>query len=158
MYKKRDWNHMSLWTRLKASKLETNLRSICTNFLTTVLMGKHMSQGQWMLIRIIRNYQATMREIIAFELKSYKIFEENLLAFTSNPKKVYWDVPTVVGASVFESKFHMYRFHHGILKTNFEYQLLCSDTNSLLYETKKKRLIQRNFRKRNILNDFDLSN
>ena len=90
-----------------------------------------------------------MREISAFELKSYKIFEENLVAFTSNPKKIYWDVPTVVGASVFElAKFHMFRFYYEKLTTNFDCQLLFSDTNSLLYETKSK---DRNFRKKEII-------
>ena len=31
-----------------------------------------------------------------------------MAAFTSNPTKIYWDVPTIVGASVRElAKFHI---------------------------------------------------
>ena len=76
-----------------------------------------------MLVCIVRDYQAGLREISAFEFKSYKNFGENLAAFTSNSTKIYcpktgW--PTTVGASVLElAKFHMYKFHYEIMKTNF---------------------------------------
>ena len=92
------------------------------------------SKRKRMLVRIVRDYHTALREISAFEFKSYKIFGENLAAFTSNPTKIYWDVPTIVGASVLElAKFHMYKFHNDIMKPNFECQLLYSDTDSLLY-------------------------
>ena len=114
-------------------------------------MRNKVSQIQWMLIRMNKNYQANMREVSAFELKSCKIFEENLVAFTSNPKKLYWDVPTIVGASVFElAKFHMYRFHYKRLTTNFDCQLLFSDTNSLLNESKSKDLSHETSEKKEI--------
>ena len=75
------------------------------------------SKRKRMLVRIVRDYHAALREISAFEFKSYKIFGENLAAFTSNPTKIYWDVPTIVGASVLElAKFHMYKFHYDITK------------------------------------------
>ena len=94
-----------------------------------------------MLVRIVRDYHAALREISAFELKSYKIFGENLAAFTSNPTKTYWEVPTIVGASVLElAKFHMYKFHYDIMKPNFECRLLYSDTDSLLYQVKSEDL------------------
>ena len=60
------------------------------------------SKRKRMLVRIVRDYHAALREISAFEFKSYKVFGENLAAFTSNPTKIYWDVPTIVGASVLE--------------------------------------------------------
>ena len=78
-----------------------------------------------MLVRILRDYQAALREISAFEFKSYKISEENLAAFTVNPTKFYWDNPTIVGATVLElAKFHMHKFHYDIIKTNFQCQHL----------------------------------
>ena len=94
-----------------------------------------------MLVRILRDYHAALQEISAFEFKSYKIFGENLTAFILNPTKVYWDVPTIVRASVLElAKFHMYKFHYDIMKPNFECQLLYSDTDSLLYQVKSEDL------------------
>ena len=94
-----------------------------------------------MLVWIVIGYHAALREISAFEFKSYKIFGENLATFTSNPTKIYWDVPTFVGAKVLElAKFHMYKFHNDIMKPNFECQLLYSDTDSLLYQVKSEDL------------------
>ena len=62
-----------------------------------------------------------------------------MAAFTSNPTKIYWDVPTIVGASVLElAKFQMYKFHYDIMTPNFECRLLCSDTDSLLTKSKVK--------------------
>ena len=117
------------------------------------------SKRKRMLVRIVRDYHAALREISAFEFKSYKIFGENLAAFTSNPTKIYWDVPTIVGASVLElAKFHMYKFHYDIMKPNFECQLLYSDTDSLLYQVKSEDLYREISEKRNILNELDLSN
>ena len=64
-----------------------------------------------------------------------------MAAFTSNPTKIYWDVPTIVGASVLElAKFQMYKFHYDIMTPNFECRLLCSDTDSLLYQVKSEDL------------------
>ena len=111
-----------------------------------------------MLVRIVRDYHAALREISAFEFKSYKIFGENLAAFTSNATKIYWDVPTIVGASVLElAKSPMYKFHYDIMKPNFECQQLYSDTDSLLYQVKSEDLYQEISEKMNILNEHDLS-
>ena len=108
------------------NKFEENLYKLLNN----CAYGKTWeSKRKRMLVRIVRDYHAALREISAFEFKSYKIFGENLAAFTSNPTKIYWDVPTIVGASVLElAKFHMYKFHYDIMKPNFECQLLYSDT------------------------------
>ena len=99
------------------------------------------SKRKRMLVRLVRDYQAALREISVLQFKSYKIFEENLAAVTSNPTKFYWDVPTIVWAIVFElSKFHMFKFHNDIMKTNFKCQILYSDTDSLPYEFKSEDL------------------
>ena len=117
------------------------------------------SKRKRMLVRIVRDYHAALREISAFEFKSYKIFGENLAAFTSNSTKIYWDVPTIVRASVLElAKFHMYKFHYDIMKPNFECQLQYSDTDSLLYQVKSEDLYREISEKRSILNELDLSN
>ena len=60
------------------------------------------SKRKRMLVRIFRDYQAALREFSAFKFKSFKIFGKNLAAFTLNPTKIEWDMPTVVGASPLE--------------------------------------------------------
>ena len=57
------------------------------------------SKRKRILVRIVRDYQAALRVIIAFEFKSYKYIGENLAAFTSIPTKTYCDVPTICGIS-----------------------------------------------------------
>ena len=64
-----------------------------------------------MLVRIVNDYKDTIRTNYSFEFKSYKIFGENLAAFTSNPTKTYWDERTLI-------------------------QLLYSNTERLIYEIK----------------------
>ena len=104
-----------------------------------------------MLVRLVRDYQAALREISAVQFKSCKTFVENLAAITSNPTKIYWDVPTIVWASVLELlKFHMFKFHYDIMKTNFKCQLLYSDTDSLLYEFKSEDLYRKISEKKTI--------
>ena len=62
-------------------------------------------------------------------------------------------------ASVRElAKFHLLKFSYDTMKTNYECQLLYSDTDSLLYEIKSETLYGGIFEKRNILNKLDLSN
>ena len=64
-----------------------------------------------------------------------------------------------MGASVFElAKLLMYKFHYDIMKRNFECQLLYPDTDSLLYQVKSGDLYREISKKRNILNELDLSN
>ena len=114
-------------------------------FLNNCACGKICeSKRKRMLVRIVRDYHAALREISAFEFKSYKNFGQNLAAFTSNSThpdcrhipKIYWDVPTIERARVLElAKFHMYKFHYDIIKTNFECQLPYSDRDSPLNET-----------------------
>ena len=79
------------------------------------------SNRKRMFVRIVRDYQDTIRKKCAFEFKSYKFFGENWAAFTSNPTKTYWDDPTIVRASVLElAMFGMYKFHHVRVKTKFD--------------------------------------
>ena len=71
------------------NKFEEDLYKIFNN----CAYGKTcQSKRKWMLVRIVRDNQAALREISAFEFKFYKIFGENLAAFVLNPTKIYWDV------------------------------------------------------------------
>ena len=70
----------------KRQKLEKKIEK---NFLNNCADGKNCeSKRKRLLVRIVIDYQAALRENSAFEFKSYKIFGENLAAFTLNPTKI----------------------------------------------------------------------
>ena len=70
-----------------------------------------------MKIKILRDAEETMRIISKFEFETYKMFAEDMAALTIAPKKVRWDVPTIVGACILElAKFEMYKFHYQVMK------------------------------------------
>ena len=75
------------------------------------------SKRKRMKIKILRDAEETMRNISKFEFETYKIFGEDMAALTIAPKKVRWDVPTIVGACILElAKFEMYKFHYQVMK------------------------------------------
>ena len=91
-------------------------------------------------VNIVPNAEQTMKQISAFDFKTFKIFGDDLAALTSSPRVINWNVPTIVGACVLEiAKFEMYRFHYEIMKPNVECRSLYSDTDSLLYEIETKK-------------------
>ena len=47
-----------------------------------------------------RDAESTVSTISNFEFERYFIFEENLAALSTRPKKIYWNTPTIVGASI----------------------------------------------------------
>ena len=68
-------------------------------------------------------------------MKTYKIFDNQLAAISFNRRKLYWDKPTIVGATILDlSKRRMYWFHYKYMKPNFKTLVLYSDTDSLIYE------------------------
>ena len=86
---------------------------------------------------ISRDAESTASTISKFEFERYIIFGENLAALSTRPKKIYWNTPTIVGASILDlAKYQMYRFHFKVMRPNFECRLLYSDTDSLLYSVK----------------------
>ena len=98
-------------------------------------------------IKILRDAEETMPKISKFEFETYKVFGEDMAALTLAPTKIEWDVPTIVGAYILElAKFEMYKFHYEVIKPNFNFHLLYSDTDSLMYElkTEKTRTFTRN--------------
>ena len=74
-------------------------------------------------------------------MKTFKIFNNQLAAITFAQRKIYWDKPTIVGATILDlSKRHMYWFHYMYMKPNFRTLLLYSDTDSLIYEIESEDL------------------
>ena len=70
-------------------------------------------------------------------LISLKIFNENLVAVHNIKQKLYMNQPIYVGFSILDlSKYHMYIFHYGFIKSKYgsDAKLLFTDTDSLCYE------------------------
>ena len=88
------------------------------------------------------------------------IFGENLAALTTRPKSIFWNTPTIVGATILDlAKFHMYSFHYNVMRPNFNCRLLYSDTDSLLYAIKSDNFYTELSQKpQSVLSHFDFSN
>ena len=92
-------------------------------------------------------------------LKTSKIFDENLAAVTVKKQKIYWNKPTIVGASVLElAKFHMFNFHYKVMKKHLDCELIYSDTDSLLYKVNHHDLYTELAENSELKNFFDFSN
>ena len=65
------------------------------------------------------------------------IFGEKLAALATRPKSIYWNTPTIMGASILDlTKYHMCSFHYNVMCPDFDCRLLCSVMDSLLYAIK----------------------
>ena len=87
-------------------------------------------------------------------------FGENLAALTTRPESIYWNTPTIVGATILDlAKYHMYSFDYNVMHANFDCRLLYSDTDCLLYATKSDDLYTELSQKpQSVLSHFDFSN
>ena len=109
-----------------------------------------------MKLTLAQNADQVLQNVSRFTFKTFKIFGENLAAITHNPKRIYWDKPTIVGAAILElAKFQMYRFHYNIMKPHFDCRLLYSDTDSLLCKIRSDDFYKELAAKPNILPEFD---
>ena len=74
------------------------------------------------------------------------IIDENLITVHMKKTKLYFSKPVYLGMSILDlSKSFMYDFHYNYIKTKYwdNTQLLFTDTDSLEYEIKTKRFLQR---------------
>ena len=107
-----------------------------------------------------RDAESKLSTISKFEFERYFIFGENLAALSTRPKNIYWNTPTIVGASILDlAKYQMYHFRFKVIRPNFECRLLYSDTDSLLYSVKCADFYQELSKKpQAVLDCFDFSN
>ena len=84
-------------------------------------------------ITITRIAEQVLNVLSKFEFDRYMIFGENMAALTTRPKSIFWNTPTIVGATILDlAKYHMYYFHYRVMRPNFDCRLLYRDTDSLL--------------------------
>ena len=121
-------------TKRKASakKFEENFYKLMSNS----SFGKTMeSKRKRLVVEIVRTGAELLAQTNKMWMKTYKIFNDDLAAITSKPRKIYWIKPTIVGATILDlSKGHMDWFHYKLVKPNFRTLVLYSDTDFLIYE------------------------
>ena len=88
------------------------------------------SKGRRMKIEITREARQTVTIVRKFEFDKFKVFGENMAALSSHPRRIFWELPTVVGATILDlAKHYMYRFYYGTMRSSFDCRLLYSDTD-----------------------------
>ena len=104
--------------------------------MSNLAFGKTMeSKRKRLVVEIVRTRAELLAQTNKMWMKTYKIFNDDLAAITFKPRKIYWNKPTIVGATILDlSKRHMYWFHYKYMKPNFRTPVLYSDTDSLIYE------------------------
>ena len=83
-----------------------------------------------------------------------------MAALTTRPKSIFWNTPTIVGATISDLAKHlMYFFHYRVVRPNFNCRLLYSDTDSLLYSVQSPDFSKHLSKKpQSVLSHFDCSN
>ena len=116
------------------------------------------SRCRRMKIELTRDARRTLTIVSKFEFDKFKVFGENMAAHSYRPRKIYWDIPTVSGATILDlTKYYKYQFHYGTMQSSFDCRLLYSDTDSLLYRINCEDLY-RELKESNVLDQFDFSN
>ena len=83
-----------------------------------------------------------------------------MAALTTRPKSIFWNTPTIVGVTILGlAKYHMYYFHYGVMRPNFDCRLLYSDTDSLLFSVQSPDIYKELSEKpHSVLSHFDFAN
>ena len=79
-------------------------------------------------------------------LITHKSFGKNHAAIHEIKPFLILNKPIYVENTVFDlSKWKMYDFHYNFIRKNFDAELLFTDTDSLTYEIKSKKMFMKNF-------------
>ena len=107
---------------------------------------------------IVRNEEELLESTDKFNMKSFKIINQNLAVICMRKTKILWQKPTIVGATILDlSKAFMFQYHYEHMKKWFNCTLLYSDTDSLTYAIKTEDLYK-DLQKPHIKEHFDFSN
>ena len=84
---------------------------------------------------MVRDEQEALKWTNRPELKNFQRLADDLAAVSLKQTEFLWDKPTIVGACILDlSKKFMCEFHYKTMKRNFDCKLLCSDTDSFVFE------------------------
>ena len=66
-------------------------------------------------VKLLRSRDEVLNNTNKILCKSFKIFDENLVAVTCCKGRILWDTPTIVGACILDlAKYHMFQFHYKV--------------------------------------------
>ena len=109
-------------------------------------------------IELTREARRTLTIVSKFEFDKFKVFGENMAALSSRSRKIYWDTPTIVGATILDlAKCYKYQLNYGTMRSSFDCRLLYSEPDSLLYRINSEGLYHE-LKESNVLDQFDFSN
>ena len=142
--------------KASTNKFEENFFKLMSNS----AFGKTMeSKRKRLSIEIVRTQDELQKQTSKMWMKTFKIFNNQLAAITFAQRKIYWDKPTIVGATILDlSKRHMYWFHYMYMKPNFRTLVLYSDTDSLIYEIESEDIYADLKENEQVHPEFDFSN
>ena len=107
-------------------------------------------------VRLINNAKDYVRYASKPNFISQKIFSKTVVAIHQIKSVLTFDKPIYVGFSVLElSKLLMYKFHYEYVKNMFDAKFLFTDTDSLVYETKREDVYKVYYSDKHL---FDFSN
>ena len=108
-------------------------------------------------VRLINNAKDYVKCVNKPTFVSQKIFSKNFVAINKIKPVLVFNKPIYVGFSILELSKLMYDYHYGYFKNKFNSRLLFTDTDSLVYEIKKKGDIYEQIYSDRDLSDCDFS-
>ena len=107
-------------------------------------------------VRLINNEKYFLKYTSRPTFVTHKLFDKDYAAVHEIKSVLKLNKPICVGFTVLElSKWMMYDFHYNFIKKNFNVELLFTDTDSLIYETKSGNDYEDFFKWKHL---FDFSN
>ena len=140
-----------------SNKFEENFYKLMNN----AVYGKNCeSKRRRSTLAIARDTDQVLSSISKFEFDRFMIFRDNLAALSFHARKIYWNTPTMIRATILDlAKYQMYSFHYYTMRAHFDCRLLYSDTDSLLYKIRSTDFYEELARKpASVVSEFDFSN
>ena len=110
-------------------------------------------------VTLINSADKLLQQTQKPEFAGFQIINDNIIAVSTKPNKIYWDKTTLVGAVILDiAKYYMYWAHYNVMKKHLKCTLLYSDTDSLLYEVQSSDLYQEIASNEELKAHFDFSN
>ena len=140
-----------------SNKFEENFYKLMNN----AVYGKNCeSKRRRSKLTIARDADQVLSSILKFGFDRFMIFGDNLAALSFRARKIYWNTPTKIGATILDlAKYQTYSFHYFTMRAHFDCSLLYSVTDSLLYKIRSTDFYEELARKpASVLSEFDFSN
>ena len=111
-------------------------------------------------LTIARDPDQVLSSISKFEFDRFMIFGDNLAALSFRARNIFWNTPTIIGATILDlAKYQMYSLHYFTMRAHFDCRLLYSDTDSLLNKIRSTDFYEELTRKpASVVSEFDFSN